>query len=462
MVGRFWTMLATRCVSRCAGAVVAVALSIGAVVPCALAQRASTQAATVTDPASLPDQELGRRFTVKPEDMPPPYTSTVAASRSIVIPYAGQVPRVPEGFAVTAFATGLTHPRRLLVLPNGDVIVAEQRVGYLTLLRDQDGDGKADWIERHAEGFNAPYGLAWRDGDVLVADQDGIWRVPHRLGALRPGGSVAQRAADIPPEQRKPTPSVVGEAMLTQKGVFGIVQGHANRHLAIDPKTGGFFVGVGSSGNIGVEPEVKATIQRFEPDGSGQTTYASGMRNPTALAFHPDTGDLYALVQERDGLGDKLVPDFMTRVEKGAFYGWPYSYIGQNPQPGFASMRPDKVKAAVVPDLLFEAHSSLLDIVFYTGEQFPAEYRGDAFVALQGSWNRSEPTGYKIVRVPFKDGRPQGQYVNFMAGFWTSGIERAEVWGRPVGLAVAKDGALLVADEVSGTIWRVAYTGTRK
>jgi len=462
MVGRFWTMLATRCVSRCAGAVVAVALSIGAVVPCALAQRASTQAATVTDPASLPDQELGRRFTVKPEDMPPPYTSTVAASRSIVIPYAGQVPRVPEGFAVTAFATGLTHPRRLLVLPNGDVIVAEQRVGYLTLLRDQDGDGKADWIERHAEGFNAPYGLAWRDGDVLVADQDGIWRVPHRLGALRPGGSVAQRAADIPPEQRKPTPSVVGEAMLTQKGVFGIVQGHANRHLAIDPKTGGFFVGVGSSGNIGVEPEVKATIQRFEPDGSGQTTYASGMRNPTALAFHPDTGDLYALVQERDGLGDKLVPDFMTRVEKGAFYGWPYSYIGQNPQPGFASMRPDKVKAAVVPDLLFEAHSSLLDIVFYTGEQFPAEYRGDAFVALQGSWNRSEPTGYKIVRVPFKDGRPQGQYVNFMAGFWTSGIERSEVWGRPVGLAVAKDGALLVADEVSGTIWRVAYTGTRK
>jgi len=462
MVGRFWTMFETRCVSRHAVAFVAVALSIGAVAPCALAQRASTQAATVTDPASLPDQELGRRFTVKPEDMPPPYTSTVAASRSIVIPYAGQVPRVPEGFAVTAFATGLTHPRRLLVLPNGDVIVAEQRVGYLTLLRDQDGDGKADWIERHAEGFNAPYGLAWRDGDVLVADQDGIWRVPHRLGALRPGGSVAQRAADIPPEQRKPTPSVVGEAMLTQKGVFGIVQGHANRHLAIDPKTGGLFVGVGSSGNIGVEPEVKATIQRFEPDGSGQTTYASGMRNPTALAFYPDTGDLYVLVQERDGLGDKLVPDFMTRVEKGAFYGWPYSYIGQHPQPGFASMRPDKVKAAVVPDLLFEAHSSLLDIVFYTGEQFPAEYRGDAFVALQGSWNRSESTGYKIVRVPFKDGRPQGQYVNFMAGFWTSGIERAEVWGRPVALAVAKDGALLVADEVSGTIWRVAYTGTRK
>ena len=171
--------------------------------------------------------------------------------------------------------------------------------------------------------------------------------------------------------------------MITKKGVFGIVQGHANRHLAIDPRTGALFVGVGSSGNIGVEPEVKASIQRFEPDGSGQTTFASGLRNATALAFHPDTGELYAVVQERDGLGDRLVPDFLTRVERGAFYGWPYAYIGPNPQPGFAQMRPDKVKASVTPDLLFEAHSSAMDIVFYNGEQFPAGFRGSAFVVLQ-------------------------------------------------------------------------------
>ena len=167
-------------------------------------------------------------------------------------------------------------------------------------------------------------------------------------------------------------------------------------------------------------------------------------------------------VQERDGLGDRLVPDFLTHVEKGAFYGWPYSYIGQNPMPGFAQMRPDKVQAAVKPDFLFEAHSSLLDIVFYTGDQFPAEYRGDAFVALKGSWNRSEPTGYKVVRVPFKDGRPQGYYENFATGFWVSGVNRAEVWGRPTALAVAKDGALLVADDTGGTIWRIAYTGPKK
>ncbi len=419
-------------------------------------------ASASTDPASLPDQQLGHRFTVKAEDLPAPYKGTIAAARSLIEPYAGQVPRVPEGFTATPFATGLSHPRRLLVLPNGDVLVAEQKVGWITLLRDQDGDGRADYIERQAEGFNGPYGLAWRDNEVLVADQDGIWRIPHQLGNLRPGRNAELHVADVPAEERKGTPHIVGEQMLTAKGVFGIVRGHANRHIAIDPKTGEIFVGVGSSGNIGVEPDVKATIQRFEPTGGGQMTFASGMRNPTALAFNPDTGELWATVQERDGLGDKLVPDYMTHVEKGAFYGWPYSYIGSNPQPGFAQMRPDKVKAAIKPDLLFEAHSSLLDLVFYTGDQFPAEYRGDAFVALKGSWNRSEPTGYKVVRVPFKNGRPQGYYENFMVGFWTANTHRAEVWGRPAALAVAKDGALLVADDTGGTIWRISYTGPKK
>jgi glucose/arabinose dehydrogenase len=185
------------------------------------------------------------------------------------------------------------------------------------------------------------------------------------------------------------------------------------------------------------------------------------MRNPTTLAFHPTTGELYAGVQERDGLGDNLPPDYLTHVEKGAFYGWPYAYIGPNPQPGFAHRAPEKVKATVVPDALFQAHSSVLDLVFYDGEQFPAEYRGDAFVALKGSWNRSEPTGYKVVRVRFKDGRPDGSYENFVTGFWVSGQHRAEVWGRPAALAVMKDGSLLIADDTGGTIWRVSYTGSK-
>jgi len=408
------------------------------------------------DPSLLPDQEIGRRFLVPADDLPAPKATPVASSRSFVLPYAGQVPHVPDGFEVTLFAGGLEHPRRLLVLPNGDIIVAEQRVGYLTLLREGE-DGKAGWIERHAEGFNAPYGLAWREGKILVADQNGIWSVPHRLGGLRPGPASVQRLEDVPPENRRPSPSLVGEKMITHKGVFGIVQGHQNRPLAIDPRSGALFVGVGPSGNLRVEPEVKASIQRFDANGSSQTTYASGMRNPTALAFQPGSGDLYAIVQERDGLGDGLVPDYLTRVQEGGFYGWPYSYIGPHPQPGFAQLNPEKVKATLRPDVLFEDHSSLLDLVFYEGDQFPADFKGDAFVALRGSWNRSEPTGYKIVRIHFKDGRPDGSYENFMTGFWVSGINRAEVWGRPAALAVMNDGSLLVADDTAGTIWRVMY-----
>ena len=448
-------------------AAVVVALVATSLAEKALAQRSDARApapaAQSNDPALLPDQELGRRFIVKPDDLPPPKTGPLVAARPLTLPYQGQTPRLPEGFTATPFVTGLEHPRRLLVLPNGDVLVAEQRAGYVTLLRDADGDGKAEWVQRHVEGLNAPYGLAWRDDHVLVADQEGIWKVPHRLGAVRAGrGGVQQKASEVPPEQRKATPHQVGEELVTKKGVFGIVQGHSNRPLAVHPRTGALFVGVGSSGNIGVEPEVKASIQRFDPDGSNQSTFASGLRNPTGLAVHPETGDLFAVVQERDGLGDRLVPEFLTHIEQGAFYGWPYAYIGQNPQPGFADRAPDKVKASRVPDLLFESHSSAMDLVFYDGQQFPAQYRGGAFVALKGSWNRSEPTGYKVVFVPFQDGRPQGSYENFAVGFWVSGTERAEVWGRPAALALAKDGALLIADDTGGTIWRVSYTGPRE
>ena len=405
------------------------------------------------------EHEIGRRFHIDPNDLPPPKTGPIVTDRSLIVPYDGQKLEVPPGFTAAPFATGLVNPRRLLVLPNGDVLVAEQSAGYVTLLRD-DGEGHAKWIDRHVEDLNRPYGLALRGDEILVADQDAIWRVPHVVGALRAGRPVPpQKAEEVPPDQRKPVPGAYGAELLTKKGVFGIVQGHQNRHLAIDPKTGGLYVGVGSSGNIGVEPEPKATIQRFDADGSNQTTVASGTRNPTALAFHPQTGELWAVVQERDGLGDNLPSDYLIRVQQGGFYGWPYAYIGKHPQAGFASLAPDKVQASMVPDLLFEAHSSVLDIVFYDGEQFPAEYKGSAFVALKGSWNRSEPTGYKVVCVPFKDGRPEGYYENFATGFWVSGESRAEVWGRPAALAVAKDGSLLVADDTGGTIWRISFRG---
>jgi glucose/arabinose dehydrogenase len=402
--------------------------------------------------------EIGRRFRIDLTDLPAPKTGPIVTNRSLIVPYSGQVPEVPAGFTATPFATGLVNPRRLLVLPNGDVLVAEQSAGYLTLLRD-DGSGHAEWIDRHVEDLNRPYGLAWRDNSVLIADQDGIWSVPHMLGALRAGRSEVKRVDQVPPNERKPVAGAYGATMITKKGVFGIAQGHQNRPLAIDPATGALFVGVGSSGNLGVEPEPKATIQRFDADGSNQTTFASGMRNPTALAFDSRTGELYALVQERDGLGDHLPSDYFTHVQDGGFYGWPYAYIGKHPQAGFASLAPEKVAATITPDLLFEAHSSAMDLVFYQGEQFPPEYKGSAFVALKGSWNRSEPTGYKVVHVPFKDGRPEGYYENFVTGFWMSGEQRAEVWGRPAALAVAKDGSLLVADDTGGTIWRITYVG---
>jgi glucose/arabinose dehydrogenase len=407
------------------------------------------------------EHEIGRRFHFDPADLPAPKTGPIVTDRSLIVPYSGQTLQVPQGFVAAPYVTGLANPRRLLVLPNGDVLVVEQSVGYVTLLRD-DGEGHVKWIDRHVEDLNKPYGIAWQDDHLLIADQDGIWKVPHVIGANRPGRPVpAQRADELPSDQRRPVPGAYGAEMITKKGVFGIVQGHQNRDLKIDPATGALFVGVGSSGNLGVEPEPKATIQRFDADGSNQTTYASGTRNPTALAVQPETGQLWALVQERDGLGDNLPNDYLIRVQQGGFYGWPYTYIGKHPQPGFANLAPDKVETSLTPDLLFRAHSSLLDLVFYEGDQFPADYKGSLFVALKGSWNRSEPTGYKVVLVPFKDAKPLGYYENFATGFWVSGENRAEVWGRPAALAVAKDGSLLVGDDTGGTIWRISYTGKR-
>lgn len=426
----------------------------------ATAQKKTGQKQVRAEQTISPDQEMGKRFEIDPADLPRPRTGPIVSNKPLTVPFKGQTLRVPDGFTATPFATDLEHPRRLLVLPNGDLIVAEQKVGHLTLLRDDDGDGKADWIERHAENFEQPYGLAWRAGEILVADQQGIWKVPHKLGDVRTGSGENKKAADVAPAQRRPSPHVNAQELVTKRGVFGLGKGHANRPLVVDPRTGALFVGVGSSGNIGVEPEVKATIQRFEADGSRQTTFVSGARNVCGLTSHPETGELWGVVQERDGLGDGLVPDFLIRAEQGAFYGWPYAYIGQNPQPGFAQRASEKVKSSKVPDLLFESHSSAMDLVFYDGKQFPAEYRGDLFVVLKGSWNRSQPTGYKVVRVRFKNGRPQGGYENFVTGFWVAGKARAEVWGRPAAIAVAKDGSLLIADDTAGTIWRVAYSGS--
>jgi glucose/arabinose dehydrogenase len=198
-------------------------------------------------------------------------------------------------------------------------------------------------------------------------------------------------------------------------------------------------------------------VQEFDADGSNRRTFATGLRNPVGIAFYPGTDDLYVVVNERDGMGDELVPDYLTRVRRGGFYGWPYSYIGSNPQPGFADKRPDLVARAIVPDVLFRSHSAPLGLVFYQGSQFPGDYRNDAFVALHGSWNAAVPRGYFVARVRFENGRPKGDYEVFASGFWRDSDENAYVMGRPVGLAVARDGALLIADDAGSAIWRVSY-----
>jgi glucose/arabinose dehydrogenase len=409
------------------------------------------------------DQAVGQTFRIDGTKLPEPYISNIAVRNSpLIVKRGDRMPQVPPGFKVTLYADKLNHPRQIMVLPNGDTVVAMQQEGYLMLMRDADGDGRADWIERHAAGFNGPYGLAYRDTpskQILVADQDGIWSIDYTDGLLRAPFAHAKPIDEVSPAERKPGKYMDGQKLVTAKGVFGIVQGHYNRSLRIG-RDGTLYVGVGSAGNIGVEPSPKSTIQAFDADGGNQRTVASGMRNPSGLAIDPATGKLWAAVQERDGLGDGLVPDFVTEVRDGGFYGYPYSYLGANPQPGFAERAPDKVKWAIVPDVLFESHSAIMSLSFYSGSQFPAEYQGDVFVAMKGSWNRTNPIGYKVVRARMKNGRPTGDYQNFMTGFYTGGGDTAEVWGRPVDVAVAPDGALFVVDESGGTIWRVTYQGT--
>lgn len=434
----------------------------------ALATVLPTAACTLdAQPQTATDQELGKRFEVRAEDLPEPYADESARNSPKLIPRDGKEPQAPQGFTVSLFAEGLENPRKLLVLENGDVLLAEQHPGYITFLRDEDGDGKADIVSRFAGGFETPYGMAVvpggeHKGDILVADTQGIWRVPFKLGDTKPnlGALLTEGAGATGPK----TPN--DHVAVTGQGVFGAVEGHTTRSLAIGPKDGALYVGVGSMDNLAEEPEVKASIQMFDADGKNQRTFASGMRNPTGIHFHPETGELWAVVQERDGMGSGLVPDFMTRVTEGDFYGWPYAYTGGKPMPDFAERAPDKVKQTKMPDLLFEAHSSAMDFAFVP-DSWPEDYRGDAIVALRGSWNRAEPTGYKLVRAAFNEGRPEGWYDNFLIGFWIQGASRARVWGRPASLAFLPDGGLLVADDSGGTVWKISpvdqmHTGATK
>jgi glucose/arabinose dehydrogenase len=387
-------------------------------------------AGTAAQSADLP----GQRFSVSPASLAKPYaTPATDNSAEAIARRFGALPKVPDGFSVSVFADGLPHARWMTVAANGDVFLAQSDAGKIVVLRPSDDGTHAVRTATFASGFDRPHGLALHDGALYVADVKSLWRLRYSTGALFASGKRAHVADTTP--------------------ALGV--GHFTRDIVFN-SNGTLYLTIGSRGNVSEEPPQYASVQIVNPNGS-LSTFASGLRNPVGIAFYPDTNDLYVTVNERDGLGDDLPPDYLTRVQKGDFLGWPYAYIGSHPDPDYGRKRPDLVAKTKTPDVLFHAHSAPLGLVFYVGNQFPAEYKGNAFVALHGSWNDGHPTGYKVVRVKFTNGRPENAYENFLTGFWDGSTSPARVWGRPVGLVVAKDGSLLVADDVGGTIWRVAY-----
>lgn len=348
----------------------------------------------------------------------------------------------PEGFTVSVFADGMKQARWLALTPDGDVLLAQSREEKISILRDTDGDGSVDSTTTFADksnDVNVPFGMAFVDGYFLLGNTDAVRRYPWKKGQLKLEGK--------------------GEQITELPG--GGYNQHWTRNVIADPKTGWIYVSVGSKSNVDVEEEPRASILRMKPDGSERTVFASGLRNPVGLALHPESGDLYTTVNERDRLGDDLVPDYLAKVKEGGFYGWPYAYL----KPGNLdprrmkdgkSERPDLAEKTLSPDVLFQAHSAALGISFAQGSKFPAKYRNGAFVAFRGSWNRNEGTGYKIVFVPFSAGKPAGHYEDFVKGFLTDG-STPRVWGRPVGVLAHPDGSLLFTEEENGRIYRVSY-----
>lgn len=385
---------------------------------------------------SQPAGEDGPFKSLDPKGLPKPYATTSANNGPKLVPQPdGAALQVPKGFKVNLFAEGLNNPRNLTVAPNGDVFVVESGPNRITLLRDSNGTGKADVKQVFAEGLNLPYGIAFQKDYLYVSNTNSVVRFPYKAGMLQAAGAPEKVVEELPG--------------------LGYRQ-HWTRDLTFSADGTKMYVSVGSEKDID-EPEEprRAAILEFNADGSGSRIYASGIRNPSGKAINPVTRELWTTCNERDGLGDELVPDFITSVKEGGFYGWPTYYIGPNRDPRVEDKKlpADKV---IVPDLLIPAHSAALGICFYTGNQFPKEYKNDAYVALHGSGNRAKRTGYKVIRVRFKNGKPDGTYENFLSG-WMLGEEDARVWGRPVAIAIAKDGSLLVTDDGANKVWRISY-----
>jgi glucose/arabinose dehydrogenase/mono/diheme cytochrome c family protein len=395
-------------------------------------------------------------------DLPPPFqTSSARNSPRVSDQPPGAKLSAPPGFTVELFARDLENPRLLRVAPNGDIFVAESAAGRIRLLRASDGASKADLQSVYASGLDQPFGIAFHPPGpdprwVYVAENNRVLRFEYRSGDLK----------------ARATPQVMVPRLSKSHG------GHWTRDIAFSKDGARMFVSVGSASNVadgmkkksadelraweaahGVgatwdDEEDRADVLVFDPQGKGGKVFATGLRNCVGLAVQPATGELWCSTNERDGLGDDLVPDYITRVKEGAFYGWPWWYLGDHEDPRRQGERPDLAGKVTVPDVIVQPHSASLQMTFYGGAMFPAEYAGSAFAAFHGSWNRSRRTGYKVVRVLVdKAGIPTGEYEDFVTGFV---IDDGHVWGRPVGVAVARDGALLISEDGNGTLWRVA------
>jgi glucose/arabinose dehydrogenase len=394
----------------------------------------------------------GKRVRITAADLPPPRVHESVDNPPHIVKRPKDVwPQAPAGFQVQLYADGLSKPRLLRTAPNGDVFVVESDAGVIRVFRGMLGTGKAAWSGVFAKGFNKPFGIAFypAGGDprwLYVANTDSVVRVPYRTGDTEARGAPETIVATLP-----------GGGHLRGGG-------HWTRDIAFSRDGKRMFVSVGSRSNND-DPDTtpaekdRATVLEFAPDGSGKRTFASGIRNAVGIAVHPRSGELWVSVNERDELGDNLAPDYVTHVEDGGFYGWPWYYIGGNPDPRHKGKHPELAAATIVPDVLLQPHSASLQMVFYDGKQFPAEYAGDIFAAQHGSWNKAVRTGYSVLRVPMRGTRASGDYEVFLAGFVTAD---GNVWGRPVGVTVASDGALLVTDDASGSIWRISYAGTNR
>lgn len=370
--------------------------------------------------------------------LPPPYATESVRNEGEAIGWEdGQMPTAPAGFKVEKFAAELEHPRWIYQAPNGDVFVAESNTkksaDRITLFRGGNSSSKTVFLE----DLKQPFGMLVLNNHFYVANTDGLMRFPYKEGQTKMTGK-GEKILDLP---------------------AGGYNNHWTRNLLASPDGSKIFISVGSASNVaehGMDEEKRrANILTINPDGSGEEIYASGLRNPVGMAWVPGTNTLWTAVNERDKLGDELVPDYMTSVKKGGFYGWPYSYYGQNVDPRRKDEAPEMVQKAIVPDVPLGAHTASLGLAFYDKDKFPAKYRNGAFVGQHGSWNRSQLAGYKVVFVPFKNGKPSGPMEDFLTGF-IANAEDSKVYGRPVGVTVLADGSMLVADDDSGTLWRVS------